>query len=345
GPRYCPSIEDKVVKFPDKERHQIFLEPEGLHTYEVYVNGISTSMPIDVQCAVIASIPGLERAEMMRPGYAIEYDFVPPDQIDATLMAKRVRGLFLAGQINGTSGYEEAAGQGIVAGINAARFAGGLEPVTVGRDQAYIGVMIDDIVTRAVDEPYRMFTSRAEHRMHLRYDNADARLTPFGHEVGLVKADRWALHTLRMRQLESLFAALRSTRSEGRSLLEWLKRPEEDGARFRGMSPVIDSATADADLWQRALVIVKYGGYIERQRRAIERFHDLEDRHIPSNIDYGVIPHLRHEARERWAATRPRSVGQAARIGGIHPTDVSILLVHLCALGRQPCAGGGNLRD
>src|SRR5262245_5277058 len=232
GPRYCPSIEDKVVRFADKDRHQLFLEPEGRQSERIYVNGISTSLPQDVQREIVASIPGLERARVLQWGYAVEYDFVPPEQIDSSLMVRHVAGLFLAGQINGTSGYEEAAGQGLVAGINAARVAGGMPPITLGRDQAYIGVMIDDLVTRGVLEPYRMFTSRAEHRMHLRYDNADARLTPLGREIGLVDDARWMRFESKKRKLGELRELLRSTRVDGRTIREWLTRPEEDGQRF-----------------------------------------------------------------------------------------------------------------
>ena len=329
GPRYCPSIEDKVVRFSEKDRHQIFLEPEGRDSERIYVNGISTSLPQDVQREIVASIPGLERARVLQWGYAVEYDFVPPDQIDSSLMVRHIAGLFLAGQINGTSGYEEAAGQGIVAGINAARFATGEPPITIGRDQAYIGVMIDDLVTRGVLEPYRMFTSRAEHRMHLRYDNADARLTPLGRKIGLVDDARWQRFEAKEQKLRDLRELLSATRVEGRTIRDWLTRPEEDGQRFLESSPALCALRPDTDVWAAALVEIKYAGYIERQNRSIEHFRSLENRTIASDFRFDSIPHLRREALERWTATRPQSVGQAARVSGVSPSDVTLLLVEL----------------
>jgi tRNA uridine 5-carboxymethylaminomethyl modification enzyme len=342
GPRYCPSIETKIVRFPEKTSHQIFLEPEGRDGDRVYVNGLSTSLPIDVQRRLVALIPSLERARIIQWGYAIEYDFVPPEQIDATLATKRVAGLFLAGQINGTSGYEEAAGQGIVAGLNAARFVAGLEPIIIGRDEGYIGVMIDDLVTRGVTEPYRMFTSRAEHRMHLRYDNADTRLTPLGRNAGLVKDRRWERFRSTQDRLQSLLAALAGLRVDGVSLRDWLKRPDEDGERFRASFPAISDLAANEEVWQRARVIVKYDGYIERQSRMIAQFRELESYQIPVGTDYGHIQHLRREAVERWSAVRPRSVGQAARVSGIHPTDINVLLVYLHAQTGRGVRSGKN---
>ena len=330
GPRYCPSIETKIVRFPEKQSHQIFLEPEGRDSERVYVNGISTSLPRDVQREIVALVEGLERARIVQWGYAIEYDFVPPEQIDAALMTKCVHGLLLAGQVNGTSGYEEAAGQGIIAGINAVRSLQGADLVTVGRDEGYIGVMIDDLVTRGIEEPYRMFTSRAEHRMHLRYDNADTRLTPLGRRIGLVNDERWRRYEGRGQQLETLLTAMQHAKFDGRPVSEWLRRPEEDGGRFRGLEGVAELG-ADSEVWSRAVVAVKYSGYIRRQGRMIERFRELEQRVIPAGTDYSVIPHLRREAMERWTAVEPRSVGQAARVSGIHPTDVSVLLVYLSA--------------
>ncbi|MFQ5805586.1 MAG: tRNA uridine-5-carboxymethylaminomethyl(34) synthesis enzyme MnmG [Phycisphaerae bacterium] len=335
GPRYCPSIEDKVVRFADKGKHQVFLEPEGRDSDRIYLNGISTSLPRDVQQAIVAQIPGLEDAQIVQWGYAVEYDFVPPEQIDATLMTKRVRGLFLAGQINGTSGYEEAAGQGLVAGVNAARYAAGREPITIGRDQAYIGVMIDDLATRGVLEPYRMFTSRAEHRMHLRYDNADARLTPLGRELGLVDEARWERYARKSRRLNELRAMLDGIRHQGKPLREWLKRPEEDGRRFSEMYHELASLYREADVWASALVEVKYAGYIQRQERALEQFRRLEHQRVPPELNFREINHLRREAVERWAAVRPRSVGQAARVSGIHPTDITVLLVELARRERD----------
>lgn len=341
GPRYCPSIETKIVRFPDKDHHQIFLEPEARQTDRIYVNGLSTSLPRDVQQQMVALVAGLERARIVQWGYAIEYDFVPPEQIDATLMTKSVRGLFLAGQINGTSGYEEAAGQGIIAGINAALLVAGKEAVTIGRDEGYIGVLIDDLVTRGVTEPYRMFTSRAEHRMHLRYDNADTRLTPIGRRVGLVKDDRWAQFLRQRDRQERLLAAFSRLRHEGRSVQEWLKHPNEDGQRFAELFEELRPYAADAEVWRRALVCIKYDGYIDRQRRMIAQFRQLEDTAIPAGIDYGTIQHLRREAVERWTAVGPRSVGQAARVSGIHPTDVSLLLVYLS--GREDQLGAAHI--
>ena len=337
GPRYCPSIEDKVVRFAEKDRHQIFLEPEGRGGERLYLNGISTSLPRDIQRRMVALVAGLESARIVQWGYAVEYDFVPPEQIDPSLMTKRVRGLFLAGQINGTSGYEEAAGQGLIAGINAARLVSGKSPITVGRDQAYIGVMIDDLVTRGVSEPYRMFTSRAEHRMHLRCDNADARLTPLGRDVGMVDDARWERFRQKRSRLDGLLAALDRLKYQGQPVRDWLKRPEEDGRRFAAMFDELADYAREPDVWARGLVTIKYAGYLRRQQRTIEQFRQLEDRLIPAGLDYGRIPHLRREAVERWSAVRPQSVGQAARVSGIHPTDVSILLVQLAALGRDSC--------
>ncbi|MGE0481320.1 MAG: tRNA uridine-5-carboxymethylaminomethyl(34) synthesis enzyme MnmG [Phycisphaerae bacterium] len=331
GPRYCPSIEDKVVRFAEKDRHQVFLEPEGRTSDRIYVNGVSTSLPEDVQAHVIASIEGLERARVLQWGYAVEYDFVPPEQIDASMMTQRVAGLFLAGQICGTSGYEEAAGQGIVAGINAARFVRDEPPVILTRDQAYIGVMIDDLVTRGVTEPYRMFTSRAEHRLHLRYDNADARLTPLGRAIGLVDDARWGRFERKQERLAALRTLLATRRADGKPLVEWLRRPEEDGERFASLDAELAAFHRETDVWARAVVETKYAGYIERQARAIEQFRELESRPIPRELDFAGIQHLRREAIERWTAVRPHSVGQASRVSGICPTDVSLLLVHLAA--------------
>jgi tRNA uridine 5-carboxymethylaminomethyl modification enzyme len=329
GPRYCPSIETKVVRFAGKDQHQVFLEPEGRNSERVYLNGISTSLPQDVQRNMITLIPGLEDAQILQWGYAIEYDFVPPEQIDATLMTKKVPGLFLAGQINGTSGYEEAAGQGLLAGLNAVRYCRKQDPTVLGRDQAYVGVMIDDLVTRGVVEPYRMFTSRAEHRMVLRYDNADVRLTPLGHEVGLVDEARWARFQRKSRMLEQLRTLLDGLRHEGRSLRQWLKRPEEDGERFADFFPQLAELHREPDIWASALVEVKYAGYIERQQRLLEDFRELESERIPDGFNFADIKQLRCEAVERWLAVRPRSVGQAARVSGIHPTDITVLLVEL----------------
>jgi tRNA uridine 5-carboxymethylaminomethyl modification enzyme len=329
GPRYCPSIEDKIVRFSDKEQHQIFLEPEGRDSERIYCNGISTSTPPDVQEAMLREIPGLERARVLQWGYAVEYDFVPPEQTGPTLMARRVRGLFLAGQINGTSGYEEAAGQGLVAGVNAARYAGGAPPFILGRDEAYIGVMIDDLVTRGVTEPYRMFTSRAEHRLHLRYDNADQRLTPRGRELGLVDDARWARLQRKTERLAALRTLMRTRRYEGRLLEDWLRRPDEDGARFVEWFPELAEFHAAADVWALATVEIRYAGYLERQARTIEEFRAHEGREIPPDFAFSSVPQLRREAAERWTAVRPINLGQAARVSGIHPTDVAQLMLFL----------------
>lgn len=335
GPRYCPSLEDKVVRFADKDRHQIFLEPEGRHSDRVYVNGVSTSLPEDVQREMLRRIEGLESARVLQWGYAVEYDFVPPEQTEPTLMVKRVQGLFLAGQINGTSGYEEAAGQGLLAGINAARFVAQRDALILRRDQAYIAVMIDDLATRGVVEPYRMFTSRAEHRLQLRYDNADERLTPIGRELGLVDDERWARFIAQRERVAALRGWLSRLREQGKSLAELLRRPEEDGERFLALFPQLQALAAHRDAWGRALVEAKYAGYIERQSRAIEEALRLEEARIPGDFDYATIPHLRREALERWSTVRPHSVGQAARVSGIHPADVSLLLVRLRSAGLR----------
>jgi tRNA uridine 5-carboxymethylaminomethyl modification enzyme len=292
GPRYCPSIEDKVVRFADKDRHQIFLEPEGLDTDEIYCNGISTSLPGDVQEKMVRMIAGLEGAEILRFGYAVEYDMVWPTQIDSALQTKKISGLFLAGQINGTSGYEEAAAQGIVAGINAAKFAAGKSAdFVLRRDQAYIGVLIDDLVTKPPTEPYRMFTSRAEHRLHLRNDNADQRLTPLGRELGLVDDSRWE--------------------------------------QFSKRCAALESGGEDAETQKLLAIQHKYKGYIARQDRQIERMAQMEEKLIPPSVDYSKVVGLRNEAKQKLSKFTPRSLGQALRVSGITPADVTVLAIHL----------------
>ncbi|HEY2159280.1 MAG TPA: tRNA uridine-5-carboxymethylaminomethyl(34) synthesis enzyme MnmG [Isosphaeraceae bacterium] len=329
GPRYCPSIEDKVVRFGDRESHQIFLEPEGRNTLEYYCNGISTSLPRDVQDAIIPLIPGLEHAEIMRYGYAVEYDFAPPTQLDATLQTKAVPGLFLAGQINGTTGYEEAAAQGIIAGINAARQALGAGPFVVDRSQAYIGVLIDDLVTRGVDEPYRMFTSRAEYRLLLRSDNADLRMTELGRSIGLVDDVRWARFERRRGQIGRLTSYLRSERVEGVTLETILRRPPTTWDELLAFRPELAELADDPSAVEQVTIEAKYGGYIARQGQQVERFRRLEDKPIPADLDYRAIPQLRAEAREKFASVRPRSLGQAGRISGVNPSDIATLLIHL----------------
>jgi tRNA uridine 5-carboxymethylaminomethyl modification enzyme len=327
GPRYCPSVEDKVVRFADKDRHQLFLEPEGRNTLEVYVNGISTSLPRDVQEGILKLIPGLQHAEIMRYGYAVEYDFCPPDQLWPSLETKQVAGLFFAGQINGTTGYEEAAGQGLVAGANAALFVRGAEPLVLSRDQAYLGVLIDDLVTCGVDEPYRMFTSRAEFRLSLRHDNADRRLTPVGRQAGLVDDQRWQRFQTKEANIQRAARLLQSNRIHGITLDKYLRRPEIQWPELVATLPEL--AEFSAEVAEQLIFDSKYSGYLARQEQQVERQRRLSDKRIPENFDFCTIRHLRHEAREKLARVRPISLAQASRISGITPADVALLLAHL----------------
>ncbi len=330
GPRYCPSIEDKIVKFPDRRRHQIFLEPEGAWTDEIYVNGLSTSFPVDLQVALVRTIVGCERAEIMRPAYAVEYDFVSPTQLKASLETKVIEGLFLAGQINGTSGYEEAAAQGIIAGVNAVRRVREQPPVVLERKEAYIGVLIDDLVTKGVTEPYRMFTSRAEHRLLLRHDNADLRLSNIGFELGLIpEANHLRVEAKRF-AVDREVARLRSTREGPFTLEQMLRRPDISYGDLPNRSD-----TLPPDVVLQVELSVKYQGYITRENDAAARLSALDDKPIPSSFDYGEIRGLRSETRQRLSRARPQNLGQASRIQGITPADIGLIAVWLKRAHRR----------
>ena len=335
GPRYCPSIEDKIVKFPEKERHQIFLEPEGVETDEFYVNGFSTSLPFEVQVELVRTIKGCENAEIMRPAYAVEYDYADPTQLLPSLETKVCRNLFLAGQINGTSGYEEAGAQGIVAGINAVRRVRALDPIIIRRDQAYIGVLIDDLITKGTAEPYRMFTSRAEYRLLLRQDNADLRLSEIGHEVGLLPERNYKQFRTKQAAIENEIKRLHSTYYESDSLLKILSRPE---ISYKDLPNRNDALSGE--VIQQVEIAIKYAGYIERQETEVDKFKNLEDKQIPGSFDFSSVPSLCLEARQKLSKIRPTTIGQAARISGVSPADISLLMVWLKRCGG---ASGGKV--
>ena len=350
GPRYCPSIEDKVVKFPDKERHQLFLEPEGLNTNEIYVQGMSSSLPEEVQIALYRTVPGLENCRFMRAAYAIEYDCIDPLQLTQGEMLKTIEGLFTAGQINGSSGYEEAAAQGIIAGINAVRYLEGEPPVVLGRDQAYTGVLIDDLVTKGTPEPYRMMTSRAEYRLLLRQDNADERLTQIGREVGLVNDARYDRYMYKMEAVRKEEERLSSTylspstvnplleekntslAKNGITAADILKRPE---ITYEDLRRLMDLPEYDEDIVGQLQTKIKYAGYIEKQLRQVQQFRAMEEKKLPADVDYTQIAGIRLEARAKLNTVRPTNVGQASRISGVSPSDIAVLMVYLEKRNRE----------
>jgi tRNA uridine 5-carboxymethylaminomethyl modification enzyme len=332
GPRYCPSIEDKIIKFPSKEKHQIFLEPEGIATDEIYVNGLSTCLPFEVQVRLVQSIMGCEKAEIIRPAYAVEYDCVFPTQLQPSLETKACQKLFLAGQINGTSGYEEAAAQGLIAGANAALQVNGKPPLVLRRDQAYIGVLIDDLVTKGTVEPYRMFTSRAEYRVLLRQDNADQRLSEIGHTVGLLPERNYSRFLTKQAMINEELARLQRTRFGSHTLIQLLRRPDVTYEKLPCRDEKLPSEIA-----RQVEIEIKYAGYIDRQQVEVEKLKRLEHKQIPTSFDYGNVPSLRLEARQKLNQIRPMTLGQASRISGVSPADISILMVWL---KRSGCGNG-----
>ncbi|HAL45866.1 MAG: tRNA uridine-5-carboxymethylaminomethyl(34) synthesis enzyme MnmG [Planctomycetes bacterium GWF2_42_9] len=329
GPRYCPSIETKIMRFADKTRHQVFLEPEDEEQRTIYCNGISTSVPEDVQDQMIKLMAGTENARIVHYAYAIEYDYCPAIQLKPSLETRKIKGLFLAGQINGTSGYEEAAGQGLMAGINAARLLDNKEPIVLGRHQAYIGVMVDDLLTREIDEPYRMFTSRAEWRMSLRSDNADKRLTQIGRDVGLVDDLRWARFQQTIEQSERLAEFLKNTRKAGKALWDYLKQPQNPFYHEIIQMPEISEMGVRADVIESVMTDAKYEGYLAKEEKAVENYQKDEKLKLPENIDYDKVEHLRAEAKEKLKRFKPATLGQAGRVGGITPADIMIIQIHL----------------